>query len=53
MRQFFAPPLPDPHVGWVNNTATNETGAELNMDEGPNDDVSIGSDKEIDDGIQH
>jgi hypothetical protein len=53
MRQFFAPPLPDPHVGWVNNTATNENGAELNMDEGPNDDVSIGSDEEIVDGIQH
>ncbi len=53
MRKFFAPSLPDPCAGWVDNTTTNETGAELNMDEVPNDDVSIGSDKEIEDGIQH
>ncbi len=53
MRQFFAPPLPDLHTGRVNNTTTNESGAQLNIDEGPNDDVSIGSDEEIEDGIQH
>ena len=53
MRQFFAPPRPDPCTGRVNNTRTNESGAQLNIDEGPNDDVSIGSDEEIVDGIQH
>jgi hypothetical protein len=53
MRQFFAPPLPDPRAGWYNNTTpANESGGEMNVDEDPNDDVSIESIEDIGDRIQ-
>jgi len=53
MRQFFAPPLPDPRAGWYNNTTpANESGGKMNVDEDPNDDVSIESIEDIGDRIQ-